>query len=251
MIEYNINPVLLNLGFVEIRYYGLVYVLGLLVAFFVLKHFVQKDKIKNLTLERLYDLMLYIVIGMLVGARAFYFLFYNLSSFISNPFEFFMVWNGGMSFHGSLVGIIVAVYLFCRKFKIRFYDIADLIVIPAALALFFGRIANFINGELIGITSNLPFCIKYQGVEDCRHPSQVYEALKNLLIFFVLWWLHAKKKLKSGMLFWLFVLMYGVLRFIVNFWRDDPRWLGVSMGQYLSIVMVVVAVVFIYKINKK
>lgn len=251
MIEHQLNPIFLDFGAVQIRYYGLVYALGLIVSFFVLRYFVKKGHIKNLDEENLYDLFIYLTIGLLVGARLFEFVFYSPSILFSNPLEFFMVWHGGMSFHGALVGIIVAIYLFCKKRNVEFYDVADILVMPAALALFFGRIANFINGELIGTASNLPFCVKYDGVPDCRHPSQIYEAVKNLAIFFMLLYLHARTKLKKGMMFWIFVLSYGVLRFIINFVRDDQRWLGISMGQYLSLVMVIVAVVFIVKINRK
>lgn len=258
MIIHNINPVLLNLGAVQIRYYGLIYVIGFIAAFFVLKNLARNKKIKNLDEENIYDLMLYLMAGMLVGSRIFYFTFYSFGTLLSDPLEIFRIWHGGMSFHGALVGMILATYLFCKKYKVKFYDIADMIVIPAAIALFFGRIANFVNGELWGTKTTVSWCIDYthsqyiQNPPDgCRHPSQIYEALKNLGIFFVLLYLHTKKKLKEGTMFWLFVTMYGGLRFIITFWRDDPRFLGISTGQYLSLIMFIAGIIFLYRIHHK
>ncbi len=251
MIIHNINPVLLKIGFVEIRYYSLAYIFGIILSYIILKKFVKEERITNLNQKGLDDLMFFIVLGLILGARLFYFLFYDLSLLIANPLELFMLWHGGMSFHGGFVGVIAAIYIFSRKNKVNFYEMVDLLVIPGALALFIGRIMNFVNGELIGTKSNLPFCIKYNGVEGCRHPSQIYESLKNLFIFFVLYYLYVKKKLKNGLIFWYFVFLYGTLRFLTNFLRDDPKFLGISMGQYLSLVMVVISIYFIFKIKKQ
>ncbi len=164
-----------------------------------------------------------------------------------------MIWQGGMSFHGGLIGAVVAGLIFCRKYKVKFYKLADFLMLPLAFFLFIGRIANFINGELVGIKTNVPWCVVFKDYDGCRHPSQLYEALKNLVIFFTLFFLYTKKKLKDGIVFWGFVLMYGVLRFIVTFWRESIRLFGLSMGQYLNILMVIVSVIFLYRItrNKK
>lgn len=254
MFIHNINPVLVNLGPFEIRYYGLVYVIGFLLAYFILKILAKNGKIKNINSRKVDDLIIYLIIGVIVGARIFEILFYEPAFYFSNPLEMFMIWHGGLSFHGGLVGIIIATLFFCKKNKVKFYDLADVLVIPAALMLGFGRIANFINGELWGTITNVPWCVKFQGVEGCRHPSQIYEALKNFFIFFVLIFLNknkAKYKLKKGTIFWIFVLLYGILRFITNFWRDDPRILGISMGQFLSLIMIVVAAVFLWKIRRE
>lgn len=250
MIVHNINPVLFSIGSLEIRYYSLAYIFGIVLAYLIFRKFVKEGRIKNLDQNGLDDLMFYIVLGLILGARAFYFLFYDFSSLIRNPLEFFIIWHGGMSFHGGFIGVMTAIYLFSRKNKTSFYELVDLLVIPTALALFIGRIMNFVNGELIGIKSNLPFCIKYRGVEGCRHPSQIYESLKNLFIFFVLWFLYTKKKVEKGLNFWYFVFLYGTLRFLVNFVREDPRFFGISTGQYLSLLMALIAVYFIFKIKK-
>jgi phosphatidylglycerol:prolipoprotein diacylglycerol transferase len=251
MIYHNINPVLLKLWIFQVNYYNLVYILGILFTYFYLRHLVKGNRIKSITLGNLEDLLIYLVVGLIAGARILYFVFYSPLTFVNDPLEIFRLWHGGMSFHGGLIGLAVALLLFSKKFKVGFYDIADNVVIPASIILFFGRIANFINGEAIGTVKNLPFCIQYKDVAGCRHPSQIYEALKNLLIFFVLLSVQRKKKLKPGILFWLFVLLYGSLRFLVTFFRDDPRILGLSTGQYLCLAMVVCSVVFLYRIKKK
>jgi len=251
MIVHNINPVLLKIGFLEIRYYSLAYIFGIVLAYILLLKFAKEKRIENLNKSNIEDLVFYLILGLLAGARIFYFVFYGITELFSDPLELFRVWHGGMSFHGALIGISISMYLFCRKNKVKFYAITDLLVIPAALALFVGRIMNFVNGELIGTKTDISFCIQYEGVSGCRHPSQIYEAIKNLFIFFVLYFLHVKKKLKEGLLTWYFVLLYGVLRFLVNFYRDDPRFFGISLGQYLSLLMAIIAIYFIYRIMHK
>jgi phosphatidylglycerol---prolipoprotein diacylglyceryl transferase len=255
MFVNNIDPVLATIGPLQIRYYGLVYAIGFLAAYLILRNISKKGKIKNLDEEKTDELMIWLILGLIIGARLFSFVFYNTSALLNNPLEFFYIWNGGMSFHGALVGSFAAIYYYCKKHKLEFYTIVDILVIPAALFLFFGRIANYINSELVGtITTSekTPWCVVYQKVDSyCRHPSQLYEAAKNLLIFFALIAMHKSKIFKKGVLFWSFVLMYGALRFIENFWRDDVRYLGLSTGQYLSLIMVPIAIYFLIKINTK
>ncbi|HHE36380.1 MAG TPA: prolipoprotein diacylglyceryl transferase [Candidatus Woesearchaeota archaeon] len=244
MFFHNINPVLGTIGPLEIRYYGLVYALGFLVTYFLLRWAAKKKKIKNLTPSRADTLIIYLILGAIIGARLFLFIFYHPIELIRKPFEVLMLWHGGMSFHGGIIGVVIAGLLFCKKHKISFYELADLLVIPAAFFLFLGRIANFINGELVGIRTSVPWCVVFKDYEGCRHPSQIYEALKNLLIFFVLLFLYTKKSLKKklgqGIIFWSFVIMYGMLRFVVTFWREDPRFLGLSIGQYLCLLMIII-----------
>ncbi|MBN1792804.1 prolipoprotein diacylglyceryl transferase [Candidatus Woesearchaeota archaeon] len=251
----NINPVLLSLGPLQIRYYGLVYALGFLAAYYLIYKFSKEGKIKNMTSERSDILTLYMIIGGIAGGRLFHFIFYNLASLIQNPLELFYIWHGGMSFHGGLLGMAFAIWLFCRRYHVSFYKVADLIAIPSAFFLFLGRVANFINSELVGIVTNsekTPWCVVFEKVDDaCRHPSQLYEAGKNLLIFGTLMMMRLKGKLKDGIAFWTFILMYGTLRFITNIWRDDPRLYGISTGQFLSLLMIPVAIYFLWKINRK
>jgi len=239
MFTHNINPILFNLGPLEIRWYGLFYVIGFLFAIFWFKKFADK-----LNEEEVYDLIFHIIIGGILGSRLGYIIFYNLSYYFSNPLKVFAVWEGGMSFHGGAIGALIAIYFFIKHMKkkgkeISFYYIADLAVIPLALALFLGRIGNFINGELYGYVTNLPWCVKFKGAEGCRHPSQLYESSKNLFIAFSLYLISRKDNLKEGTLMWSFILLYGILRFTVEFVRySDTFYLGFTMGQILSSVMI-------------
>lgn len=252
MFYHNINPVLLNLGPFEIRYYGLIFVLGFVIAYFLLVYLAKQRRL-DLTKDELSDLLLYLLIGIIAGARLFYILFYNPKFYISNPLELFAVWHGGMSFHGGLIGGVIAVLLFCKKKKVHFYDIMDIAVIPAALGLALGRIGNFLNGELYGRITNIPWAFDF-GDGKPRHPSQLYESLKNFFIFGVLWFLK-EKKLPRGFLFWSFVTIYSCLRFFVEFFREPDPQLGfiifnLSMGQILSIIVFFIGVYSLFRLKK-
>jgi phosphatidylglycerol:prolipoprotein diacylglycerol transferase len=258
MFEHNINPVFLNLGPVKIYYYGLVYALSFLFIYMFLKHQSKNNKIK-LKSDDVDNLLIYITIGMIIGARSVYYLVYNFPVFLENPLNFFMLWKGGMSFHGSFIGITLAAILFSKKYKYKFYEIADTLVIPFTIALFFGRIANFVNGELYGRITDLPWAVKFPRAEGFRHPSQLYEALKNLFMFSVLFSIKDNKKLPHGIRFWLFVAMYGILRFLIEFVRQPDAQIGangfffgwITMGQILCIPMFLAGLYFIVKIYKK
>ena len=254
MFMHNINPVLLRLGPFEIRYYGLFYVLGFVMAYFIIDYLAKKKKI-SLSKDDIADFLLYIIVGTVLGARIFYIIFYNLPFYLSNPFEMLAVWHGGLSFHGGLIGSVIAGFYFCKRKKIDFYEIADITVIPLALGLALGRIGNFINGELYGRITDVPWAVKFPDAEGFRHPSQIYESFKNLLIFSTLW-IIKDKKLPRGFIFWLFVVMYSALRFIVEFTREPDEQLGfiigfLTMGQILSIIMFAIGLFFIYKVSRK
>lgn len=262
----NINPVLLNLGPFDIRYYGLFYGIGFLFSYFMLKHIIKKHK-TNVTLEMLDDFFIYIMIGGLLGARIFYTLVYQFSYYVSNPLRILEIWNGGMSFHGGLLGSVLAVFLFIyihnkkqknKTKKLHFYDIADLAVIPFALALALGRIGNFTNQELYGRITNVPWAVKFNTAEGFRHPSQLYESLYSLTIFGILWWLKGKKIMK-GMLFWSFVSLYGIFRFIIEFFRQPDTQMGangfivgwLTTGQILCSIMIISGIIALYYLYKK
>ena len=253
MFYNNINPTLLEIGPFEIRYYGIIYALSFILAFFFINYLARKRELK-LTKEGIWDLLFYLIIGTVIGARIFEIMLYNPAYYLKNPLETIAIWHGGLSFHGGLVGAAIAGYLYSKKKKINFYDIADIVVIPLAFGLFLGRIANFINGELVGRITDLPWCVKFKNYEGCRHPSQLYESFKNLVIFSVLWFIK-DKQLKKGLMFWSFVLMYSVLRFFVEFFRaPDPQIgfiLGLTMGQWLNIVMFAIGIYFFIRINKQ
>jgi len=252
MFYHNINPTLLRLGPFEIRYYGIIFALGFIIAYFLIYHLAKERKL-NLTKDDVANLIFYLIIGTVLGARLFEVIVYNLPYYLKNPFEIIAIWHGGLSFHGGLIGAVIAGFLYCKKKKIHFYDLADICMIPLALALFLGRIANFINGELVGRITNLPWCVKFQNYEGCRHPSQLYESAKNLLIFFILYNIR-NKKLKKGILFWSFVILYSTLRFFIEFVRAPDSQigfiLGLTMGQLLCIVMFGVGLYFFVRINK-
>lgn len=261
MFIHNIDPVLFSIGPFEIRYYGLFYAIGFVMAYLLISYLAKKKKLP-LSKDDVADYILYVLVGTVLGARIFYVLFYNLSFYLSNPAEIIAVWHGGLSFHGGLIGAVIAGFYFCRKKKVSFYNLADITVIPLALGLALGRIGNFINGELAGRITNVPWCMDYSQnrfiieiPEGCRHPSQIYASFKNLIIFFTLWAIK-DKNLPKGFMFWLFVVMYSALRFTVEFFRQPDSQLGfilgpLTMGQILSVVMFAIGLFFIYKVSKK
>ena len=250
----NIDPVLLHLGVFQVRYYGLVYALGFLLGYWMLRRGAKDGSIKNLNSERADSLIIYVMLGVILGGRIFEFVFYEPGILLSDPLEVLFIWHGGMSFHGALIGMFIAIHIFCRKYRVRFYHVADTLTLPAAFSLILGRIANFINGELVGtVTSpqDTPWCVIFPGVDgQCRHPSQLYESAYSALIFLSLLGMSIRRKWREGTIFWTFVLMYGVLRFIFNFWRDDPAVIGISMGQILSLAMIPLAGYFLFRINR-
>lgn len=252
MFYNNIDPVLLSIGPFEIRYYGIIFLIGFVMAYFLIIYLAKQRKIE-LEKDDVADFILYLLVGVIIGSRLFYILFYNLKFYLANPLKIFALWMGGLSFHGGLVGAIIAGYIFCKKKNINFYELADIVVIPLALGLGLGRIGNFLNGELVGRITNVPWAVKFKDYDGFRHPSQLYESLKNFFMFFVLWFVK-DKGLKKGFLFWLFVMMYSVLRFFIEFFRaPDPQLgfiiLGLTMGQLLNIAMFSVGVYFISKLK--
>ncbi len=245
MFEHNLSPVLLNIGPFEIRYYALAYVLGAVIVYFFLKMLARERHIP-VEDKDVMDLVAYTLLSIIIFSRIFYVLFYNFSYFISSPLEIIAIWRGGLSFHGGLIGAVIAGIWFARKWKISFWRLADIAVIPIAVALFLGRIGNFINGELYGRVASVPWAVKFQGADGYRHPSQLYEAGKNIFMFAVLYTIR-NKRLKDGVMFSLFIVMYGALRFFIEFFREPDPQIGfvvwqLSMGQLLSIAMLIVGI---------
>lgn len=241
----SINPILATIGPFEIRYYSFAYILGAIFTYFIFARLAEERKL-GLTKQDIMDFVAYTLLSVIIFSRVFYVIIYNFGFFISNPLEVFAVWHGGLSFHGGFFGAIVAGIWLSRKKKISFWKLADMAVIPVAIALFLGRVGNFINGELYGRITSVPWAVKFKGVEGFRHPSQLYEAMKNLFMFAVLWKLR-NKKLKEGVLFSLFIVMYGTLRFFIEFFRQPDENMGfilfnLSMGQILSIVMLLIGI---------
>ncbi len=247
---HNLNPTLLQLGPLEIRWYGLVYVLGFFLSAYWLKYLVKKGKIL-LTEDEIWDLLFYLILGVLIGSRLFM-IFWNPEIYLRNPFNLLKFWQGGMSFHGGFVGIVTAAYMFCKKKKLNFWIITDIFSVPTMLALAFGRIANFINGELVGRIWDGKYCIIFPNYDEtCRHPSTLYAAGKRFIIFFYLVWLSFWNKFTPGFIFWNMVFLEGLGRFIVDFYREDALHYGFSLGQWFSLIMVIVATIMLIKGHKK
>lgn len=248
---HNLNPVLLDLGPVEIRYYGLVYVIAFVLFFFWLKYLIKKKELK-LTTDEMYDLVFYMMLGVLIGSRVIHAIFWDPMYFLTQPWKILYIWEGGMAFHGGLIGVAVAGYLFCRKETIRkkltFAKLADITVIPAVFTLAIGRVVNFINGELIGTASNARWCVVFPQYDNtCRHPQVLYSAIKRFIMFGAAMFLHTKKQLKDGFIFWTMMLVFGVGRFFIDFYRDDARWFSLTAGQYLSIALTIVTIIVLIK----
>ncbi len=245
MIPYpDINPVIVRVGPFAIRWYGVMYLLGFAASYLLVKYQIRKKKLP-LPKDFLDSLYSYVIIGLLLGARLGYVLFYDLPSYIRHPLEIFAVWHGGMSFHGGLIGCIVAGVIFSRKFKVDFWKTADLVIVTAPIGLGLGRLGNFINGELYGRVTNVPWAMVFPGGGPLpRHPSQLYEFLMEGIVLFIILWKLKDRGLKPGVLTAFFLILYGVFRFFVEFFRQPDVQLGFiigpfTMGQLLSSAMIV------------
>lgn len=209
-----------------------------------------KKKGLKLSKDQTENLLFYTAIAGLIGARLFLVFIYHPGYYLSNPIEIFKIWKGGVSFHGAFLFGIIAVYLFCRKYKLKFLEIADILMIPVALGFAFGRIGNFLNGELYGRITNVPWAVKFKDVEGFRHPSQLYESAKNFFIFFTLLFL-TNKKTKPGFLLATFLVMYSTFRFFIEFVREPEIMVGfLTMGQFLCLFMFAAGVYLFYRINR-
>jgi phosphatidylglycerol---prolipoprotein diacylglyceryl transferase len=261
MFTHNINPVFLQLGPLEIRYYGLVYFIGFLFIYFYFKYLIKNEKISSLDKDNLDLFMIYLMLGAILGARILDFVFFNTHILFTDPLEILKIWHGGMSIHGGIIGAVLGAYIFARKHKAEFYELADYIIIPLMVFLGIGRIANFINGELSGTQSAGKFCIDYSQNQyisnppaGCRHPYTIYESIKNFGVALILIAIKAKTNLKKGLLFWYGILLYNVLRFFVDIYRDanEPNiLLGLSMTQLLCIIFALISGIWIYLLSKK
>ncbi len=240
----NIDPVFLHLGPLQLRWYGLMYMASFILGYLILKR-LARDRSLDLTSDDLYDLLFYLILGVMIGGRLGYVLFYDLNSYLSDPLSILAIWQGGMSFHGGFIGVVVAALWITRKKSWNFWEIADLVSVGVPIGLGLGRIGNFINGELFGRPSNVPWAMVFPQAGDLpRHPSQLYEAfLEGVLLFLILRWLY-RKLLPEGTVFWGLVGFYGLFRFLVEFVREPDAHIGLdlgpfSRGQLLSFPMLV------------
>lgn len=249
MFIHNINPTLLNIGPFEIRYYGLVYAFAIILAYFFLKKKTKETGIKDVD-----GYLLYFIIGLLIGARLFEFIFTNPLILITQPLEIFKIWHGGMSFFGGLIGGITGTYIFCKKYNKKFWKIIDMIVFPATIGLILGRIANFTNAELVGTITTLPWCVVFPYHVGCRHPYQIYAAISHIILFGIIYLAYKIKKsrkIKSGIVFLSFTFFYSLIRLLTDFVREEPRFFGLTVWQYLSIITMIISLIIFIKRYKK
>lgn len=256
---HNFDPIFIDFGIIQIRWYSLAYILGILIGWWYGKKLIkiqiegnkQIDYLKNFD-----DLIGYIIIGIIVGGRLGYILFYNFSFYIANPFEIFKVWNGGMSFHGGLLGVIITTYIFSNIKNLNFKIYFDTISCVAPVGIFLGRIANFINGELYGLPTEKPWGIIFPKIDNlARHPSQLYEAvLEGIILFLILNFFLLKKIFNDGKISFLFLILYGIFRILSEQFRQPDEHIGylmgyLSVGSILSIGMILFGILFLLKFN--
>ncbi|MBL6862412.1 MAG: prolipoprotein diacylglyceryl transferase [Candidatus Pelagibacter bacterium] len=247
----NFDPVAFEVFSLEIRWYSLAYIFGIVLGWIYCKKKLIKDPI---VLDLFDDFITYLIIGIILGGRIGYALFYNFSYYINNPLEILMVWNGGMSFHGGLIGVILSCVIFGKKHKINSFIFLDLVALSAPIGIFFGRIANFINSELYGRATDLPWGVQFVLIDNIkRHPSQIYEAFfEGIILFFILNYLFRRKYIVTpGKLSALFLIFYSLFRYSLEFFRvPDPQigflFLNSTLGQIISLLFFVIGVLLFY-----
>ena len=264
MIVHNFDPVLIDLGIFQIRWYSIAYIFGILLGWAYGRKILARvsninnnfNKIKKTDFD---DLILYLILGIIIGGRIGYIIFYNLEYYSENFLEIFKVWRGGMSFHRGLLGVIVAIFLFGKKTNNNFFKFSDIIACVAPIGIFLGRLANFINGELYGKISTAPWAVIFPNVDSMpRHPSQLYEAiLEGVVLFIIINYLALKKELiyKTGFISAFFLIVYSFLRIFSELFREPDIQLGLlfnnfSMGTLLSLLTIIIGL-FIAKSIKK
>jgi len=251
----DIDPVLISFGPFSIRWYSLAYIAGLVLGWRLIRHLAVKPAY-SIRPNKIDDFIVWATLGVILGGRIGYVLFYNLSYFAENPGKVFMVWEGGMSFHGGLLGVFIATLLFCRQHKIAFFKLSDLLVCATPIGLFFGRIANFINAELFGRITDVPWGVVFpNGGPAPRHPSQLYEAaLEGLLLFLVINIMARNSAVQNrgGFLTGTFLSGYAASRIFVELFRQPDAHigfllLGLTMGQWLSLPMLAAGIYIIFR----
>ena len=253
MFTNNFDPVAFELFSFSIRWYSLAYIFGIIFGWIYCK----KILIKNDTIQKLFeDYISYLIIGIIVGGRLGYVIFYNFTYFLNYPIEILMIWNGGMSFHGALIGIIIGTYFFCKNKNQNIFSYLDVVAVCSPIGIFLGRISNFINSELYGIETNVPWSVKFIKIDDLnRHPSQIYEAIfEGVVLFIILIMLFGKLRKIPGIISGYFLILYSFFRFVIEFFREPDQQLGylffnLSMGQIISCIALTCGLIIIYYKN--
>ena len=237
----NFDPVAIQIFSIEIRWYSLAYIFGILIGWLYCKKILIKDK----NISKLFDdLISYLIIGIILGGRLGYVIFYNLEYFSNNPIEILMIWHGGMSFHGGLLGVLASTIIYAKKHHVNKFIFLDLIAGSAPIGIFLGRIANFVNSELYGRETNILWSVIFTRIDNItRHPSQIYEALlEGVILFFILFFFIKKNYLlKPGLISSLFLIFYSLFRFLVEFFRVPDEqvgliYLNLTIGQIISLI---------------
>ena len=251
----NFDPVAFQIFSLEIRWYSLSYIIGILIGWFLSKRiFISNNELR----DKFDDYITYLILGIIIGGRLGYVFFYNFEYYMNNFSDIFKVWQGGMSFHGGLLGIIFVSILFAKKNDHDPFRYLDVVAIVAPIGIFFGRIANFINSELYGIETNLPWGVKFLKIDNLsRHPSQIYEAIfEGIILLFILLYFRKKGFMKSpGIISGLFLIFYSIFRFLIEFLRVPDEQLGylffnLTMGQIMSFLFLLIGTFLTLKKNE-
>ena len=251
----NFDPVAIEILTFEIRWYSLAYITGIMIGWILSKKvFITDEKIY----QKFDDYITYLILGIIVGGRLGYVLFYNLDYYSNNLIDILKIWEGGMSFHGGLLGVIFVSILFAKKNQQNPFNYLDIVALVAPIGIFFGRISNFINSELYGNVTNVPWAVQFIQIDNfSRHPSQLYEAiLEGILLFLILLYFQKKKYLKvPGLISGLFLTFYSLFRFLTEFFRAPDEQLGhlllnLTMGQIISIIFFLIGTYLIIKKNE-
>ncbi len=253
MLTYpQIDPVLMHIGPFAVHWYGMMYLASFLISYGITWHLIKKRQFP-MSRDVLDMFYLYMMAGVVLGGRLGYVFFYDFKEYLENPQDILAVWKGGMSFHGGLIGVIIAGILFCRSNKFDFWVLADILTVSAPIGLGLGRMGNFINGELYGRVTQVPWGMVFpEGGPLPRHPSQLYEAfLEGIMLFILLWILKDRLKHRPGVLGSVFVIGYSIIRFIVEFFREPDPQLGylagfITMGQILSLLMLIAGCLLVF-----
>lgn len=255
-IYWDVGREIVSLGPLTLRWYGILFALGFIVGFFIVRWMFRLEHKPEADLDRL---LLYLLVGTVVGARLGHCLFYDPGYYLSNPLEIFKVWRGGLASHGGGVGVFLALYLYSRKHKDQPYLwVLDRVAVPTALAGSFIRLGNLFNSEILGVQTDVPWAFVFARVDQVpRHPAQLYESISYLLIFFLLLWLYnrLREKTPRGLLIGVFLVLVFIARFAIEFVKVRQAAFGealpLSMGQLLSIPMVVAGVILVWQAMKK